>query len=145
MSKIVFKKSIIGSAIAFIIATSCCWLPAFIIAIGGGSTLLAVSNGLEKFSGLFIAVGVVLLAYGLYQFMTRKNSKTHTKVILDSIITCPECGIKKSEKMPVDACQYFYECESCKVVLKPVRGDCCVFCSYGSVVCPPIQLNEDCC
>ncbi|MFA9408701.1 MAG: GDCCVxC domain-containing (seleno)protein, partial [Candidatus Dadabacteria bacterium] len=30
-----------------------------------------------------------------------------------------------------------------KVLLKPKPGDCCVFCSYGSVKCPSIQ--EGCC
>ena len=47
--------------------------------------------------------------------------------------------------MPVDACQYFYECTGCKRLLKPKQGDCCVFCSYGSVRCPPIQEQRDCC
>lgn len=37
-----------------------------------------------------------------------------TKVILQSAITCPHCGHLKEEIMPTDACQYFYECESCK-------------------------------
>ncbi|MDQ6952888.1 MAG: GDCCVxC domain-containing (seleno)protein [Mariprofundaceae bacterium] len=41
--------------------------------------------------------------------------------------------------MPADACQWFYECESCHAVLKPKHHDCCVFCSYGDVPCPPIQ------
>ncbi|MBT8231974.1 MAG: hypothetical protein HKO66_06800 [Saprospiraceae bacterium] len=66
-------------------------------------------------------------------------------VILQSIITCPKCGHKKEETMPTDACQYFYECAQCKQVLKPTGNDCCVYCSYGTVACPPIQLNEDCC
>lgn len=43
--------------------------------------------------------------------------------------------------MPTDACQFFYECEKCKKLLKPTEGDCCVYCSYGSVACPPIQQN----
>ncbi len=47
--------------------------------------------------------------------------------------------------MPVNACQYFYECRKCGAVLKPLAGDCCVFCSYGSVKCPPIQNGESCC
>jgi len=49
--------------------------------------------------------------------------------------------------MPTDACQYFYECTTCKMLLKPKHGDCCVFCSYGSVPCPPIQegKGDDCC
>ena len=66
-------------------------------------------------------------------------------IILPSTITCPECGHKKEETMPTDACQYFYECESCKKVLKPKQGDCCVFCSYGTVKCPSIQAGTNCC
>jgi hypothetical protein len=64
---------------------------------------------------------------------------------LESIITCPECGHQKTEKMPTDACRYFYECENCKSLLKPKSGDCCVYCSYGTVKCPPIQMGESCC
>lgn len=41
--------------------------------------------------------------------------------------------------MPTDACQWFYECKSCQTVLKPLEGDCCVYCSYATVPCPPIQ------
>ena len=47
--------------------------------------------------------------------------------------------------MPTDACQFFYECEGCNELLRPLPGDCCVYCSYGSVKCPPIQLDEGCC
>ncbi|HCN82920.1 MAG TPA: hypothetical protein DIT07_04770 [Sphingobacteriaceae bacterium] len=61
-----------------------------------------------------------------------------------SIITCPECGFQKEEVMPANACQYFYECTNCKTILKPKEGDCCVFCSYGSVKCPPVQINKSC-
>jgi len=66
-------------------------------------------------------------------------------IILISVITCPSCGLKKEESMPEDACQFFYECQSCKTILKPKTGDCCVYCSYGSAKCPPIQENESCC
>ena len=67
------------------------------------------------------------------------------QVTLESTITCPECGHEKDEVMPTDACQFFYECENCKTVLKPKTGDCCVYCSYGTEKCPPIQLNKSCC
>jgi hypothetical protein len=66
-------------------------------------------------------------------------------VILESVLTCPKCGHARQEIMPTDACQYFYECIQCKTLLKPKAGDCCVFCSYGSVACPPIQEQRDCC
>ncbi|MDX8384950.1 MAG: GDCCVxC domain-containing (seleno)protein [Gallionella sp.] len=58
-----------------------------------------------------------------------------------SVLTCPECGFAKEEEMPSDACQWFYECTNCKVILKPKAGDRCVYCSYGTVPCPPIQIN----
>ena len=67
------------------------------------------------------------------------------EVILQSTITCPECGHAADETMPTDACQWFYECSSCGVVLKPKPGDCCVYCSYGTVACPPIQEGSSCC
>jgi len=62
---------------------------------------------------------------------------------INSIIKCPECGYEKNEVMPTDSCQFFYECTNCKTVLKPKDGDCCVFCSYGTVKCPSKQ--ERCC
>ena len=67
------------------------------------------------------------------------------EIITRSTITCPNCGHQKEEEMPVDACQYFYECTNCGSLLKPNAGDCCVFCSFGTVKCPPIQANESCC
>lgn len=62
-----------------------------------------------------------------------------------SEITCPNCGLKKVEEMPTESCQFFYECENCKKVLRPNEGDCCVYCSFGSVKCPSIQQKESCC
>ncbi len=70
---------------------------------------------------------------------------------LTSELTCPACGHKSQHVMPTDACLFFHECEGCKVLLRPKHGDCCVFCSYGSVPCPPIQEARatgkppDCC
>ena len=64
-----------------------------------------------------------------------------SEILRESVITCPQCGHDTKEEMPLDACIYFYECESCKTLLKPHQGDCCVFCSFGSVPCPPIQAG----
>ena len=65
-------------------------------------------------------------------------------ITLKSTIICPKCGYQKEEEMPADACQYFYECEGCKTILKPINNDCCVYCSYGTVPCPPIQESGRC-
>ena len=65
--------------------------------------------------------------------------------VLDSIVTCPHCGHAQQETMPTDSCLYFYECSNCKTLLRPNAGHCCVFCSFGSVKCPPIQMQKNCC
>ena len=65
-------------------------------------------------------------------------------MILESIITCPHCGTATPEAMPEDACRVFYPCAGCGTMLRPKAGDCCVFCSYGSVPCPPIQAGGCC-
>jgi hypothetical protein len=67
------------------------------------------------------------------------------EIILQSVITCPQCGAEREETMPVDACQFFYECEACHAMLRPNPGDCCVFCSFGSEPCPPVQMQGGCC
>ena len=64
-----------------------------------------------------------------------------TVVVLESVLTCPSCGVQATETMPEDACQYFYECTGCGARLRPRAGDCCVFCSFGTAVCPPKQIE----
>ena len=63
---------------------------------------------------------------------------------LRSSISCPQCGHAREETMPTNACVFFYMCEGCGKRLKPKPGDCCVFCSYGTVKCPTIQEGAGC-
>lgn len=65
-------------------------------------------------------------------------------ILLQSVLTCPNCGFAARETMPILACLYFYECSCCKALLRPKPGDCCVFCSYGSLKGPPVQ-QQGCC
>jgi alkylmercury lyase len=62
---------------------------------------------------------------------------------LESTLTCPACGYASRERMPTDACAYFWNCSACGARIKPKQGDCCVFCSYGSVPCPPVQAERN--
>ncbi|MGH8166177.1 MAG: GDCCVxC domain-containing (seleno)protein [Woeseiaceae bacterium] len=62
-----------------------------------------------------------------------------------SQLTCPACGHISVETMPTNACVFFHPCAGCGVMLRPKPGDCCVFCSYGSVPCPPVQSGMACC
>ncbi|MEO7521128.1 MAG: GDCCVxC domain-containing (seleno)protein [Gemmatimonas sp.] len=71
-----------------------------------------------------------------------------TSAITASLLRCPACGHAEQLEMPTDACMFFHACAECGVVLRPLSGDCCVFCSYGSVPCPPVQVagkNAACC
>ena len=68
-----------------------------------------------------------------------------------AMLSCPECGHCKTEQIPVDACQFFYDYGACGARLKPKPGDCCVYCSYCSYACsyadvpgPPIQAEASC-
>lgn len=61
---------------------------------------------------------------------------------LKSVLTCPQCQHTAEETMPTDACLYFYKCPQCNTLLRPKTGHCCVYCSYGSVKCPPVQMQQ---
>jgi hypothetical protein len=67
------------------------------------------------------------------------------EVILNSTITCPECGFTSKETMLTNSCQFFWVCTSCEAIIKPKKGDCCVFCSFGDNPCPPVQNHKACC
>ena len=80
--------------------------------------------------------------YRNYSICIMEENKS---VVPDSKITCPQCGHSEVETMPTNACQWYYDCKGCGELLKPKNGDCCVYCSYGTVPCPPIQLDNPCC
>ena len=113
------------------------------------AVLIYYSYFFEIETNNFIYLGMFGLMFsGIINYYETKLFKMRGEkfVELFSTITCPTCSHQKKEEMPTDACQFFYECENCKTQLKPKQGDCCVYCSYGSVPCPPIQEGkEDCC
>jgi hypothetical protein len=63
-------------------------------------------------------------------------------MIEQSTITGPSCGFEATETMPTDACQFFYDRKGCGTLLRPRPGDCCVFCSFGTALCPPVQASS---
>lgn len=59
----------------------------------------------------------------------------------EATLRCPACSTETVERMPTDACLFFWTCPACGVRHRPLHGDCCVFCSYGSEPCPPVQQS----
>ena len=70
------------------------------------------------------------------------NSNPELPVERNSVLTCPVCGASSAQTMPEDACLWFFACPDCGAEWRPLPGDCCVFCSYGSVPCPPVQRQR---
>jgi len=62
---------------------------------------------------------------------------------LKSIITCPECNYQQEENIPIIYGKYIYKCKNCGKILLPKEGDCCVFCSYGSIPCAAKQKEKN--
>lgn len=93
-----------------------------------------------RYAGLF-----GLLAASVWNYFCSRAPRQENEIHLQSVVTCPHCGHTAEETMPTNACLFFYDCPACHARLKPQPGDCCVFCSYGSVRCPPIQAGAPCC
>ncbi|WP_281169957.1 GDCCVxC domain-containing (seleno)protein [Leucothrix mucor] len=54
-------------------------------------------------------------------------------------MTCPNCKHQETVTMPKMPGGQLYECTRCHTLLSEKPGDCCIYCSYGSRKCPPIQ------
>lgn len=116
-----------GDAVPLIVGTIGCAALAY--HLHWGFSLPALYGGL-----------LVLIAATLWNYMRIRSRRA----VLQSVVTCPHCGHQAEEMMPTNACLFFYDCPACKSRLQPREGDCCVFCSYGSVPCPPVQAGECC-
>lgn len=60
-------------------------------------------------------------------------------MVLDTVLYCPHCAGASTWRMPGNACQWRVVCPLCGRDIITLPGKCCVFCSYGSVPCPPVQ------
>ena len=63
-------------------------------------------------------------------------------ITYDATLTCPDCGSEHHETMTDSSCRFFYWCAACGATLRPRCEDCCVFCSYADVPCPPVQRER---
>jgi hypothetical protein len=111
--------------------------------LGGLAAFVLFFSFHARFSALLVYLGLGgLCVAGVWNYLLSRKRKG---VILQSVITCPKCGHRAEETMPTNACLFFYDCSECGARLKAKPGDCCVFCSYGSVPCPPVQTGSLCC
>jgi len=66
-------------------------------------------------------------------------------MIIESILTCPNCGNKVKDEMLENTCQFSYQCKSCDTRIKTIKGECCIFCCFGDYPCPQAQISGAAC
>ena len=110
-----------------------------------GAGLIFVAYHGAFYAFLVYAGLVLLVAAALGPWAYRFAMRLLRRPILRSVLTCPSCGFRQVERMPTDACLFFWDCPRCGARARPLSGDCCVFCSSGSVPCPPVQIGVCAC
>ncbi|MGB0846810.1 MAG: GDCCVxC domain-containing (seleno)protein [Thiolinea sp.] len=60
-------------------------------------------------------------------------------IILECTLTCPSCQTKESLTMVQGRSESFFTCTHCSTTHLTKLGECCIYCSYGTVSCPTIQ------
>ena len=106
---------------------------------------LICADDAETIEKAWSVTGRLSFGTGHASLFVSSPNKSRSKMQLQSILTCPKCSHQAVETMATDSCQFFYDCKGYGERLKPLAGDCCVFCSYGSMPCPPLQTNMRCC
>lgn len=120
------------------------WMPLAIGGVGVALVFVGYYSNLPTelvYAGLALLVMAAILNVVAPRAVGGCCAAKPDNTVLKSMLTCPQCGFQKEEMMPTDSCQFFYECTNCHAMLKPKKGDCCVFCSYGTVKCPPKQCD----
>jgi hypothetical protein len=93
----------------------------------------------------FLILGCLALGAS---FVTRAFAvKKKTKIQWDGIVgvcvvTCPVCKTGVQVTMVSETPPQIYHCPVCLTWLSPKKGDHCIYDSYGSVNCPPIQVKK---
>jgi membrane protein implicated in regulation of membrane protease activity len=70
-----YKKTFIGSIVAFVLGTSCCWLTSLVVWLGGATFLTVFATFLGKFQIVIIIFAVLLFMLGLLQLWTHRNKR----------------------------------------------------------------------
>jgi hypothetical protein len=68
-----YKKSLLGSIVAFVLGTSCCWLTSLAIWFGGATFLTILSRFVHEYNTSILIIAALFLGIGLYQFWKHKK------------------------------------------------------------------------
>ncbi|MEO9892449.1 hypothetical protein [Aurantibacter sp.] len=71
-----YKKTLLGSIVAFFIGTSCCWLTSLAIWIGGATFIGTIVSLIEDVQVLLIGLGIILLIVTIFFFLREGKKKS---------------------------------------------------------------------
>ena len=71
-----YKKSFLGSLLAVVLGTSCCWLTSLAIWLGGATFLTVLARFVNDYDTLILGVAALFFVVGMYQFWRYKKGKT---------------------------------------------------------------------
>lgn len=75
MMKTNYKKSFLGSILAFVLGTSCCWLTSLAVWLGGATILTILSKFVNEYRILILGIAFLFSVMGVYQFLKHKKGK----------------------------------------------------------------------
>ena len=75
MMKTNYKKSFLGSVLAFILGTSCCWLTSLAVWLGGATFLTVLSNFVHDYKPVILSIAILFLAMAAYQYWKHRRQK----------------------------------------------------------------------
>ena len=95
------------------------------------------------FKTILVALGSVPLIthVGRSFASTRRKNPPWLGLQRACIITCPVCSNAVVERMSHESLKGVFHCQKCLTWLAPKPGDHCIYESYGSVRCPPLQFK----
>jgi hypothetical protein len=70
-----YKKSFLGSIVAIVLGTSCCWITSLAVWLGGATVLTVFARFISQYQYIFLVMAGIFFAIGVYQLW--KNKKVH--------------------------------------------------------------------
>jgi uncharacterized protein (DUF2147 family) len=70
-----YKKSLLGSVLAFVLGTSCCWLTSLAVWLGGATFLTVLSGFVHEYATIILGIALLFFGVGIYQFWKHKKGK----------------------------------------------------------------------
>lgn len=68
-----YKKSFLGSVLAFILGASCCWLTSLAVWFGGVTILTAFATFLGRFNTVIFILAILLFGLGVIQLWIHRR------------------------------------------------------------------------